>query len=691
MATDKKKPLWKPQDPEESNISKFMQYTNKKHDLKLQTYDELHRWSASAATLPDFWRDAYMWLGLAPPGSQTVGPMLGSGEKNALSRQLFPPLRFFSSDGLNIAEILFRDRLDDEVAIHFAREGHDGAEKINWRQLRERTAKIRGALIGSGVVAGDVIAAVMSNSIDTFTIALATLSLGAVWASTSCDMGPEGIVDRYSQVKPKIIFADDGYAYAGKTFNLEQRIREWSGRLRSLSRNLSSVVVVPYCKLQTNLLHVSQGCTFNAFLDRHTGDDLSFAPVPFSHPAFILFSSGTTGSPKCIVHSTGGVALKVKTDMSLQHDVRRTDVVFQYTTTSWVMWVLNFISLSCASSMLLYDGSPFHPRPTILLELAQDVKISIFGTSPRYLSELKSLGIIPCKQFDLSALRAVTSTGAVLSSDIYHWFYSTAFPPKAQLISMTGGTDIAGCFLGGTPLLPVYAGEIQCKALGMAVSIFDAGRPDSVPIEDTGAPGELVCTQPFPSQPLAFMGSHGREKYRAAYFDSFGPNTWCQGDLVQRLTDTGGFVMLGRSDGVLNPSGVRFGSAEIYSVMAAIPEVSDSVCVGQRREIDIDERVLLFVKMKPDEKFTHDVKERIKTAIRSKCSPRHVPAFIFEVHDIPYTLNGKKCEINIKHIVNGRKVAVSGTIANPAALEEYQRYRDLPIGQKQTEIVFTKL
>ncbi|KAM6517587.1 hypothetical protein FSOLCH5_008551 [Fusarium solani] len=479
-------------------------------------------------------------------------------------------------------------------------------------------------MIRSGVRRGDVVAAVMGNSVNTIISALATLSIGGVWTSASCGLGPTSIVDRYSQVSPKIVFADDGYVYAGKFANLSHRISQWSGELR-----------------------------------KKNGD-------------------GLVGGPKCIIHSMGGVALKVKVDMTLQHDVRSSDVVFHYTTTSWVMWVLNFVNLSCGAGMLLYDGSPFHPRPTILLELAEQVGVGVFGTSPRYLSTLKSLDIVPRKSFDLSKLRVITSTGSALPASMYHWFYSTAFPPSVHLVSMSGGTDIAGCFVGGTPLLPVYPGEIQCKALGMSVDVYDsaAARPTSV--EDSGSPGELVCTKPFPSQPLGFGGEGGREKYESSYFSRFGPRVWCQGDFVQILQDTGGIMMLGRSNGVLNPSGVRFGSAEIYAITETLPEISDSICVGQRRDIDEDERVLLFVKMSPGQSLTTELESKIASAIREGCSPRHVPRAIFEVSDIPYTLNGKKCEINVKHVINGRKVTVNGAVANPEALRMYEKYQELP-------------
>ncbi|EMT62787.1 Acetoacetyl-CoA synthetase [Fusarium odoratissimum] len=684
MNAPAKTALWSPQNLNETNAVKFINHVNDKYGLRLQTYEDLYKWSVGDETINHFWTQAYAWLKIS---SRSLLVFINTA-KDSLSNLMFPPPKFFPAATLNIAELIFRGRKDTDIAIYFSRESLSDVEKVTWASLRERVRKLRSALVNSGVVAGDVVAAVISNSVDAIVICLAALSVGALWSSTSCDMGVGGIVDRYSQIRPKIIFADQGYVYARKIIDLSDRIREWSSKLRERSDILARVVVIPNPKLNSIPLHQPNTYTLENFLKTDRGDQLLFEIVPFSHPAFILFSSGTTGPPKCIVHSTGGVALKTKVDSVIQHDIRKTDIVFQYTTTSWIMWVLNLMNLSCGAAMLLYDGSPFHPRPSILLELAQAFKVSVFGTSPRYLSTLKGLGITPRRDFDLSRLRIMLSTGSVLSAELYEWFYSIAFPPSAQLISMSGGTDIAGCFLCGTPMLPVYAGEIQCKALGMAVDIYDSGTDEHVSVEELGAPGELVCAKPFPSQPLAFLGKDGYKQYKASYFERYGPSVWCQGDFVQRSPATGGVFMLGRSDGVLNPSGVRFGSAEIYAVIETIPEVLDSICVGQKREVDINERVLLFVKIRPGASLTSHLRSHINSALRDRYSPRHVPAYIFEVDDIPYTANGKKCEINVKHAINGNKFAVAGSVANPAALKAYEKYRDLPVeGPRKSNIV----
>ncbi|KAI4598064.1 hypothetical protein KJ359_003873 [Pestalotiopsis sp. 9143b] len=518
------KPVWEPRNKDATTTAKFITYVNQKHNLNILGYDELHAWSTHDETLQDFWRDAYEWLELKPPDAPGVGRMLQS--KDAISTRLYPPPACFPCDRFNIAEFLLRSGKDNDVAIHFAREGVAGVQRVSWGEIRERTREIRDAMINSGVAAGDVVAAVISNSVDAITLSLATTSIGAVWSSSSPDLGSDAIVDRYGQIGPKMIFVDDGYIYAGKMTMLQDRIGEWSHKVGAKSEQLLDVVVLPYCKLDIDLSKVHRGTSFQSFLQRGTGEELSFNMLPFSHPGFIVFSSGT------------GVALKVKTDMVLQHDIRKKDVVFQYTTTAWIMWIINFVNLSSGASMLLYDGSPYHPSPTTLLSLAQDLG---------YLMDLKKNGVVPRTEFDLSKLRLLTSTGSVLSADQYHWFYNQAFPLQVHLVSMSGGTDIAGCFVGGTPLLPVYPGEIQVKALGMAVDIMNAAETEPSSVANLNVAGELVCTRPFPSQPLKFLGKNGAEKYEASYFTRFGRGIWCQGDYIQRNPTTGGYVMLGRS------------------------------------------------------------------------------------------------------------------------------------------------
>ncbi|KAL4802567.1 acetoacetyl-CoA synthetase [Aspergillus unguis] len=672
-----KQPLWVPTDVESTNLVQFIKHINKKYSLQLQTYDDIWKWSVNPNTLPTFWAEACVFLGIAP-GSLSKEDALPGFNANTAPAHLFPAPKFFPSLSFNLAEFILARRDPNRVAIHFAREGVPGVESITWSDLTQRTREAYDALVSYGVKPGDRVAVVMSNSVTTIVLCLATLAIGAVWSSASPDLGSKAIIDRYRQIGAKVIFADDGYIYAGKRISLEERIATVSHALGESGQPLQGVVVVPYCGMPVDISKVRGGIKWSDFVKKGTGRQLSFEKLSFSSPAFILFSSGTTGAPKCIIHSAGGVALKVNTDSRLQHDMRPSDVFFQYTTTAWVMWILNFVNLSTGATMLLYDGSPFSPRPDTLLQLAASLGVTVFGTSPRYLSEIRSRGIIPRKQYNLEKLRIVTSTGSVLSRDLYEWFYREGFPQKTQVISMSGGTDIAGSFVGGCPILPVYAGEIQARCLGMAIDVFDAQEAEPTSIVQSGAPGELVCTQPFPSQPLAFHGQDGDAKYRASYFARFGTRVWAQGDFIRFHVDTQGLEILGRSDGVLNPSGVRFGSAEIYEVIETFPQIADSICVGQRRASDADERVLLFIKMNPDQSPDASLISSIKQAIKTRYSPRHVPAYIFEVPEIPYTVNGKKCEINVKQIVSGTSTKVSGTVANPESLDAFKQYFDLP-------------
>ncbi|OCK80940.1 acetoacetyl-synthase [Lepidopterella palustris CBS 459.81] len=681
-------PVWVPSNTSETNIEKFRSFVNKRRSLEINDYSELHAWSTNPATADHFWHDAFDFLELKPPGSPSPGVVRNVTDN---ANTLFPPPEFFPETTLNVAEILLRYEDPNAIAIHFAREGVSTIESVTRKNLWDRVERVADAMVSSGIQKGDRVAAIISNSVDAIVICLAALSLGALFSCTASDMGINGIVDRLAQITPKLIFADNGVVYAGKTHALSERIAEWSKILVGKNDNaLQNVVVVPYVPVTTAMHKISRGTSWKEFLDRGTGRKLEFTQVPFAHPSFILYSSGTTGNPKCILHSGGGVALKVKIDNQLSNDIRKGDTFFQYTTTSWVMWVLNLVNLSTSATMLLYDGSPFYPDPSVLLRLSTQLNATHFGTSPRYLSELKHRNILP-KKLGWNSLRVVTSTGASLASETYNWFYDRGFPSRVQLISMSGGTDIAGCFVGGTPTLPVHAGEIQAKSLGMAIDICDSIAEDAISVEASGRSGELVCILPFPSQPLGFWGDVGNERYRSSYFERYGSSVWCQGDFCERKLDTGGIIMLGRSDGVLNPSGIRFGSSEIYAIVDHIPNIQDSLCVGQQRPRDENETVILFVKMLPGRKLSNSLKRLIKNTIAERLSKRHVPGYIFQVPDIPYTVNGKKCEINVKQMICGRPGAVSATVANPEVIAYYSKFVEVEMVAAEEDAVEARL
>ncbi|KAH6974321.1 acetoacetyl-synthase [Ilyonectria sp. MPI-CAGE-AT-0026] len=637
----------------------------------LTTYQDLHAWSVDPKTAPDFWRELFIFENLKP------GVVPEQVIQNSLEDAfLYPPPQFFPAVRMNFAEHIFQNKRGSDVAIYACGEGGSNPTKVTWSQLKAQTQAIAGALIQLGVQAGDRVAAIISNCVETIVACLATLSIGAIWSTSSPDMGVAGIMDRLTQIRPKVVFFEASVVYNSKLRDLRGKVAECIGGLQGLSEFKLAIII------QRDALMVPQPSavtkTWEQFAASGTGRELTFTQLPFSHPGFIVYSSGTTGSPKCIVHSACGLLMQVKKDYMLHLDVKPGDIIYQYTTTGWIMWAMVLCGLSYGGSIVIYDGSPFVPDPMVTLRLASQLKISLFGTSARFLSDLKRMDIKPRDVVDISSLRTVTSTGSVLETDVCEWFYDHAFPPNVHLISSSGGTDLACALIGGDPTSPLYAGEIQVPALGMAVDVFDSSSDSHISIQSTGDPGELVCRQPFPSQPVQFWGPGGEEKYKSAYFDRYGPNVWHQGDFVSVLPSTGGYTMLGRSDGVLNPSGVRFGSAEIYSVTSKISQFEDTICVGQRRPSDRDETVLLFVKMKDKVlDLTPDLIASTKAAIRSALSPRHVPKFIFQVNDIPYTVNGKKIELAVKQIVSGKKVTPSGSVANPESLKQFARFLDL--------------
>ncbi|KAI0730268.1 hypothetical protein C8Q72DRAFT_793910 [Fomitopsis betulina] len=641
------KRIWSPSAPAYTPLEVFRRMVNRKHGLSLQDYQELHKYSVDSH---DFWLDVWEFIGIISSIPPTK--ILEEGRIRELPTW-FPGAR------LNYAENLLQ-RSDDGIAVVAARESGD-VKRYSFRQLRDMVRRLSAALRASGITTGDRVAAIVTNSIDAVVIALAAATIGAIFSSTAPDMGTHGILDRYRQIQPKIIFSESEVVWAGKSFDVVPKVAEVAQALEA--HGLQRVVLLPSVAsgrelLADQLAKVPKSTTFSLFLETGGDAPLVFEQLPFNHPLYILYSSGTTGPPKCIIHTAGGVLLNSKKDLRIHFGLTENDTYFQYTTTGWMMWPYMLHGLACGTRIVVYDGSPFHPDVRDFLQFLSREGVSVFGTSPRFLSEVQGKGI---------------ELGAVLTPPMFEWTQQ-AFNPDIHLMSISGGTDICGAFVGGNPALPVYAGEIQCKTLGMKIEIFDL---DGKNIEDEGVPGELVCTRPHPSQPLGFWGDESGEKVRKAYFATY-PGVWHQGDFIVKNPKTQGLMILGRSDGVLNPSGVRFGSAEIYSVLEDFSDaVDDSLCVGQRRPQDKDERVLLFLKMRPSHPFNEALINRIRSAIRTALSPRHVPAYIFEIEEIPYTVNGKKIEIAVKQIVSGSTLKPSGTVANPDSLKLYYKFRNV--------------
>lgn len=621
--------------------------------------------------------------------------------------------RWFKGVTVNFAEnILFsgdgngrstqKGKEDDKIAVSQVREGcfAEPIVHLTWGELRRRVGRLSNALRARGVQKGDRIALVASTSIDTLTVFMATTSIGALFSSSSTDMGVKGILDRLLQIRPKFLFMDDAAVYNGKTVDLRSKMKEVVAGMKDVSEFIGVVSQTRFTdKGALDLSEVPRAQTWDNFLEAAKNDELKFEACEFSDPFIIVYSSGTTGQPKCIVHSIGGVVLNGHKEARLHREIDETSTQLQYTTTGWIMYLGSVQALLTGAKMVAYDGSPFLPEPKAFIRLLAQEKVTHFGTSPRYLQTLQQNKIAPRDVVDLSSLRFVTCTGMVLSNALFEWFYDVGFPPLVQLDNISGGTDLAGAWGTGNPILPVYVGGCQCLSLGMPVKVFDstidpteeelrAGKPmKGREVGQPGDPGDLVGTGAFPTMPLYFFGDDemittpGGARVGKKYFDSyFGKydGVWTHGDFISIHPKTGQVVFLGRADGVLNPSGVRFGSSEIYSVIEKhfANSISDSICVGQRRPQDDDERVLLFLLMKPEHQFNPSLIRNVRARIAEETSKRHVPAFVFETPEIPTTVNGKKVELPVKQIVCGKKIKPSGTLANPGSLEFYYRFAE---------------
>ena len=644
--------LWQPTEDQikQSNMYRFMQAVNKQYHQTFESYEELYQWSVEA--IPDFW--AAIWDFMEIRATRPYDRVVDDVHK-------MPGAKWFEGAQLNFAENLLRYR-DDRTAIIFKGESQP-AQRMTYAELYAAVSRVASALRESGVTVGDRVVGFMPNMPQTIIAMLAATSLGATWSSCSPDFGIKGVLDRFGQIQPKVLFTANGYSFKGKSIDCLARISQILEKLPSIEH----VVVVPYTDPAPDVRTVPNAVTYEAFIAEHPGGPIEFAPLPFDHPLYIMYSSGTTGLPKCMVQSAGGILLHQMKELVLHTGLTREDTIFYFTTCGWMMWNWLTCSLATGATMVLFDGNPFHPHPEALWELAAQEGITVFGTSAGYIAALQASGVKPGETYDLSRLRAVLSTGSPLSEEGFQFVYDH-IKADLQLASIAGGTDLNGCFALGNPMGPVYSGELQCRGLGMKVEAFDGDGKAIIESQ-----GELVCTAPFPSMPIYFWDDPAMQKYHDAYFDMY-PGIWRHGDYIT-VTERGGVVMYGRSDATLNPGGVRIGTAEIYRQMDQIEAIADCVVVGQHWKNDT--RVILFVQMAPGKKLDDELCQEIRRTIRVNASPRHVPAKIIAVPDVPYTLNMKKVELAVRKVIHGEPVTNKDALRNPEALDGFADLAEL--------------
>ena len=635
--------LWKPKSPDTSAMAEFIKDVNFKFNIELSNYHELWCWSVDHHE--EFWRH---WWGYSK--------LLASSQptKTLVQSESFERSKWFPDAELNFAQNLLQYR-DQKGAIVFRDE--DGNRKfISYSELHNIAGSVAAELKKLGVSKGDRVAAIMPNLPETIIAMLATTWLGAIWSSCSPDFGVDGVLERFEQIKPKILIACDGYKFKGKTFSILDKVNTIQERLNCITILVSwqscgtLPSTIPWAKISA--LH---------------SDFPSFCQVKFNDPVYILYSSGTTGRPKCIVHGVGGTLLQHLKEHRLHTDISRKDIMFYFTTCGWMMWNWLASGLASGCTILLYEGNPFFPSEDTLLRIAEEENVTVFGTSAKYISAIEKAGLKPKAQFNFNELKTILSTGSPLLPESYDYVYKQ-IKYDVQLSSISGGTDIVSCFTLGCPLLPVNKGEIQCRGLGMAVEVWDI-KGNKI----QNQPGELVCTKTFPSKPIYFWKDYNGEKFHKAYFKKF-KGVWCHGDWAT-LTSSNGLIITGRSDAVLNPGGVRIGTAEIYRQVEKIPTVLESIAVGQRWLDDL--RIILFVVLRHNEDLTEGLSKEIRQILQNNASPRHVPAKIIQVEDIPRTRSGKISEISVRNIIHGESIANIEAIANPEAFEHFKNRKEL--------------